>query len=305
MFNFLKEKLTKVYAHFSSKVQALFNQNRIDKATLNELYKLLISADVGVKPSQAILKNLEVALKEGKLESGSDMKSLLETQLIELLTKASPSDLTLRPSSSSTKNIILLVGINGSGKTTCAGKLAYTYIKQGKRVVLVAADTFRAAAPQQLQGWAKKTGATISLGLENQDPAAVVYEACQRFTQENFDCLIIDTAGRLQTKEPLMRELSKIKRTIERQLPHVPLTTLLTIDAMLGQNSLTQAQVFHEATPLNGIILTKLDGTGKGGIVFAIRQELGIPILYLSLGEQLDQLRSFDAVEYVATFLGK
>lgn len=293
MFNFLKEKLTKVYAQFSSKVQSLFNRSTIDQSTLQELYELLIQADVGVKTTKTILSKLENELKQGTLQSGLDIRKQLEIYLTSLLLKKECH-----------APVILLVGINGSGKTTCAGKLAHFYRQQNKRVLLAAADTFRAAAVEQLESWADKTGASIIKGKEDQDPASVVYEACAQFKAEHFDYLIIDTAGRLQTKEPLMRQLSKIKRTIERQLPDTKICTLLTLDAMLGQNSFSQAKLFNEATAIDGILVTKLDGTGKGGIVFAIQQELGIPIAYLSLGEHLDQLKIFDPHEYITIFLG-
>ena len=167
-----------------------------------------------------------------------------------------------------TQNVYLLVGINGSGKTTFAGKLANSFTKNGKRCLLAAADTFRAAAPEQLTEWSKKSDASLFTGTQNQDPASVVFGACDQYKKENFDTLIIDTAGRLQTKDNLMKELEKIKRIVAKQLPDHQVTTLLTIDAMLGQNSFSQAKIFNEATDVNGLVLTKMDGTGKGGIIF-------------------------------------
>ena len=197
------------------------------------------------------------------------------------------------------------MGINGSGKTTFAGKLAYDLHKQGKKVLLVAADTFRAAAPEQLKQWAIRTGASIINGKEGQDPASVVFTGCEQFKSQGFDALIIDTAGRLQTKTNLMKELEKIHKIISRQLPNYTPCTLLTIDAMLGQNSFEQATLFNESTQLDGIVLTKMDGTGKGGIVFAITQQLGIPVAYIAYGEQPEQLKLFNAQEYVQELLNQ
>ena len=221
-------------------------------------------------------------------------------------------------------DIILLVGVNGSGKTTLAAKLAYQAKREnpstpfdcaqdrlrqssglgtGKKVLLVAADTFRAAAQEQLAGWAHKLGVDIVTGSQNQDPASVVFAGCKKFKDENYQTLIIDTAGRLQTKTNLMKELEKIKRIITQQLPNLPVTTLLTIDAMIGQNSLEQARIFHESTSVSGLALTKMDGTGKGGIIFTIAAELNLPILLVSFGESPEQLKYFDAQEYVQALL--
>jgi fused signal recognition particle receptor len=191
------------------------------------------------------------------------------------------------------------VGINGSGKTTFAAKLANAYVTQGKKTLLVAADTFRAAAVEQLTTWATRTNTPIVTGNPGQDPASVIFQGCQQFNLHHYDALIIDTAGRLHTKTNLMHELAKIKRIIAQQLPNEPVETLLTIDAMLGQNSFEQAKLFKECTHVNGIVLTKMDGTGKGGIVFSIAHELNIPITFISYGEQLTQFASFNPHTYV------
>jgi fused signal recognition particle receptor len=306
MFSFIKDTLSKIYTSVTSKVHALFSREIIDQETLNELEQILIQADTGVKTTKKILAALQEKVRTGQIAKGSDLQVALEEELLALLTQKSiehaPTSLSLELRRASP--IYLLVGINGSGKTTFAGKLAHLYRSQGKRVLLVAADTFRAAATEQLTEWARRTGADILTGQGNQDPAAVVFQGCEKFKKENYDILIIDTAGRLQTKVNLMRELEKIKRVIAKQLPDTPersrrISTLLTIDAMLGQNSFEQARLFHESTQLNGIVLTKIDGTGKGGIVFAITQELGIPIAYLSFGEKVDALKSFNAPEFI------
>jgi fused signal recognition particle receptor len=199
--------------------------------------------------------------------------------------------------------IYLLVGINGSGKTTCVAKLAHLFKNQGKKVLLVAADTFRAAAPEQLAAWATATNATLVIGTPGQEPASVVFAGCEVFAEGEHDIMIIDTAGRLQTKTNLMRELEKMRRIIEKKAPNASVCTLLTIDAMLGQNSLEQARVFHESTPLDGIILTKMDGTGKGGIVFAIMHELKIPIVFMTYGEKLEDMAQFNLTDYITSLL--
>ena len=296
MFNFIKEALSKVYSQFTSKVQSLFARNTIDKETLKELEQLLISADTGVKTTSKILNSLEQSWQKGAIAKGSDLQQALEQQLITLLdTKQAPAEC----------QVYVLVGINGSGKTTFAGKLAHQKTQEGKKVLLVAGDTFRAAATQQLIEWAHRAHSQIVVGKENQDPASVIFQACEPFKQQNYDTLIIDTAGRLQTKTNLMKELEKIKKIINRQLPDYSVCTLLTVDSMLGQNSFEQAKIFNESTNLDGIVLTKMDGTGKGGIVFSIVQELHIPVAYISYGESIDQLKPFNAHEYVKQLIGE
>jgi fused signal recognition particle receptor len=295
MFSFIKDTLSKIYTSVTTKVHSLFSRETIDQETLKELEQILIQADTGVKTTKKILATLEEKVRNGTIEKGSDLQSALEQELLALLAQQKPIQ----------KNAIyLLVGINGSGKTTFAGKLAHHYRAAGKRVLLVAADTFRAAATEQLQQWALRTSADIVTGQGNQDPAAVVFQGCEAFKNGAYDILIIDTAGRLQTKVNLMKELEKIKRVITKQLPETPeqsrrVNTLLTIDAMLGQNSFEQARLFHESTQLDGIVLTKIDGTGKGGIIFAITQELGIPVAYLSFGEKIDALKPFEPTAFV------
>lgn len=290
MFSFIKDTLSKIYSSVTTKVHALFSRESIDQETLKELEQILIQADTGVKTTKKILAVLQEKVRAGVIAQGSDLQTALEQELLALL--AQQKSILPTP-------IYLLVGINGSGKTTFAGKLTNRCSTEGKRVLLVAADTFRAAATEQLEQWAKHTNTDIVTGQGTTDPAAVVFQGCEKFKQGNYDVLIIDTAGRLQTKVNLMKELEKIKRVITKQLPDTPITTLLTIDAMLGQNSFEQARLFHESTQLDGIVLTKIDGTGKGGIIFAITQELGIPVAYLSFGEKIDALKPFNATEFV------
>ena len=298
MFSFIKRSFQKIYTAVTSKLGALFSRSTIDEKTLKELEILLISADTGVKITGSIIDQLKEQLKKGKLSAGNELQNALGDILGTILNRVNNNNQEITDT-----QIHVLVGINGSGKTTCAGKLAHHYAKQGKKVLLVAADTFRAAAPEQLTRWAEKIGTDIVLGKPNQDPASVAFTGCQQFIDQKYDILIVDTAGRLHTKINLMNELAKIKRIIAKKLPDKSINTLLTIDAMLGQNSFEQAKLFKENTDVNGIILTKMDGTGKGGIVFAITQELDIPIKYFTFGEQQDQIAPFDAPRYVKELL--
>lgn len=296
MLSFIKNKLHKIFSTVTSQLGSFFTRTIIDESALKELEVLLISSDVGVGTTRSIIAELKKQIGS-TIADGAQLKSALHTILLSILTKNSP---TQTPD----QHIFLFVGINGSGKTTSIGKLAHSYTQQGKKVLLVAADTFRAAAPEQLSQWARQTNADILCGKEGQDPASLVFQGCEKFKKEQYDILIIDTAGRLQTKINLMHELAKIKRALTKQLPEMPIATLLTIDSMLGQNSFEQAKLFKESTDVNGIILTKMDGTGKGGIVFAIAQELSIPVIYLTFGEQSDQIKLFNAQEYVTELLG-
>lgn len=296
MFSFIKSKLQKIFSTITSKLGSFFNRTVIDEAALKELEILLISSDVGVATTRSIIAQLRATIETGSID-GARLKSCLNDILLDILLQHRSVDFDKQ-------TIFLFVGINGSGKTTSIGKLAHRYVKQGKKVLLVAADTFRAAAPEQLAQWALTTKTDIMCGKEGQDPASLVFQACEKFKKEQYDILIIDTAGRLQTKVNLMHELAKIKRVVEKQLSNASVATILTIDAMLGQNSFEQAKLFKESTNVNGIFLTKMDGTGKGGIVFAIAQELSIPIACLTFGEQYDQLKNFDPHQYVTDLLG-
>lgn len=297
MFNFIKNTLQKIYSQVTQKINALFSSNTVDESTLQELEKILISADAGVSITTEIINDLRKQMLSGTIVHGSDLKAALEKQLIAILSQHQPS------TDCTNASVYMLVGINGSGKTTFAAKLAHRHIKQNKKVLLVAGDTFRAAAVAQLQEWATKIGASIYTGKPEQDPASVIFAGCQKFKDENFDILIIDTAGRLQTKTNLMHELAKIERVIKKQLPSSNICILLTIDSMLGQNSLEQAKLFDQSTKLSAIVLTKMDGTGKGGIVIALASTLHIPIGYISFGEKPEQLKVFDSEEYVKSLL--
>lgn len=292
MFNFIKEQFKSIYTHVTTKLSGLFSRTSIDQESLKELEKILIEADVGIAVTKELIQNLSNSIKEPI--SGIELKQLLHDQLLQIAQQ--------RPYQESAR-VYVLVGINGSGKTTFAGKLANYYRQKGKKVLLIAADTFRAAAREQLAAWATATQSTLVQGAPEQDPASVVFKGCEEFKKNNADIMIIDTAGRLQTKVNLMKELEKISRIINKQLPDIPTHTLLTVDAMLGQNSFEQAQLFNESTKLDGIVLTKMDGTGKGGIVFAITSRLKIPVAFISYGEKSSQLIPFDPQQYVYDLL--
>jgi fused signal recognition particle receptor len=303
MFGFIKDKLSKIYTTFTSKLAGIFNKESIDADSIKELESLLISADMGVKSTKQIINKLNQDVQAGKIQKGQDLKNALESLLIEQL---HGKDLDTKDC-----KVFVLVGINGSGKTTFASKLANLHAD--KRILFVAGDTFRAAAVEQLNQWAKKLNIDIEVGPSTslrmngapQDPASVIYSGCERFKKDGYDILIIDTAGRLQTKVNLMKELEKIKKVILKQLPENKICTLLTVDSMLGQNSLEQAKLFNESTNLDGIVLTKMDGTGKAGIAFAIVQELNIPIAFICFGEEVDKIKKFDAKEYVEQLLSE
>ncbi len=296
MFSLIKKAFSKVYTQVTGKLRTLFTRQTVDEDTLSELERILISADTGIHTTRLIIDNLRKAAASGLLKEGADLEKALHSQLKKLLS-THPYD----PEA----DVYLLVGINGSGKTTFTAKLASLLLRQGKRVLLVAADTFRAAATEQLQAWADKLSLDVVSGAENQDPASVVYTACEQFKQGDYDALIIDTAGRLQTKVNLMKELEKIRKILSKQLTDKKISTLLTVDAMLGQNSFDQAKLFKESTDVNGIVLTKMDGTGKGGIVFSITEQLKIPIAYISFGEKVEQIAPFNSNEYLKGLLGQ
>ncbi|MBX9830764.1 signal recognition particle-docking protein FtsY [Candidatus Babeliales bacterium] len=295
MLGFIKDKIKKVYAGFTKKISSLFLRNQLDEEFFTELSNLLLVADVGVKTTERLIVQLKEQVSNKTIENSDQLREQLEQMLQTILEKPSRQ--------AATQPIILMVGINGSGKTTFVGKFASRLKKQGKKVLLIAGDTFRAAATQQLAEWATRAEVEVFIGRENQDPASVIFDGCTRFSQGGFDHVIIDTAGRLQTKTNLMRELEKMRKIIDRQLPGLPVATWLTVDAMLGQNSLRQAEVFHEATSLDGVVVTKLDGTGKGGIVFSIIDQFNVPIMFVAFGEGIEDISEFNARDYVHDLL--
>lgn len=293
MLGFIKTKLTKAYQAVTHKLAHLFTGTTVDQAWLDELRKILLAADTGPAMTNIIVARLEEKAKESGL-SGENAQKLL-AQILESLLPP--------PAARTTPRVLLVVGVNGSGKTTFVGKLAAQYGQEGKRTLLIAGDTFRAAAVQQLAQWAVHAGATLHCGKEGQDPASVIFDGCRRFREENFDHLIIDTAGRLQSKTNLMQELAKIKRTIHKCLPEAPFETWLVLDSMLGQNSLAQAHQFHEATTLSGLVITKCDGTGKAGFLLNIAHDLQLPVTYITFGEKSDAMAAFDSSRFIRELL--
>lgn len=294
MFAFLKEKLKKIYTQVTAPLAALFSRARIDEDMLTELEQLLLQADTGVKTTRACITHLREKMRDGSIVTGADARTALADHLLSILRRSTYKK---------TPRVYVMVGVNGTGKTTCAAKLAALHMARDKKVLLAAADTFRAAATEQLAIWAQRTNADIVTGTPEQDPASVVFAACQKCIRESYDILIIDTAGRLQNKTNLMNELEKISRVVAKFFPSPDdVATLVTIDALLGQNSAEQARLFNRAVRLDGIILTKTDGTGKGGIMFALSEELALPVVYMSFGEGIDDLAVFSPDEYIQKF---
>ena len=293
-FNKIAEGLKKTRDSMMGKVDALLNSfTKIDEAFFDELEESLIMADVGAVTSARICENLRKKVKEEGLSDPSAVKGALKEIIAQMLAGDEALNLSTKPS------IILVIGVNGVGKTTTIGKLAHNLHEDGKKVLLAAADTFRAAAIDQLQIWADRAGVDLVKHGEGSDPAAVVFDAINAGKARGCDVVICDTAGRLHNKKNLMDELSKIARVIDREAPGCAKEVLLVLDATTGQNALNQAKLFQEAAGLTGIILTKLDGTARGGVVIGIKEELNIPIKYIGVGEQIDDLRPFDSKDFV------
>jgi len=292
-FSRLKEGLTKTRNNITSRIDDLIKYyNQIDDELFEELEETLIMADVGIQTTEDIMNKIRQKVKNEKISDVSKIKELIKEQVIKILEDNNHSLNITSPT------IILVVGVNGVGKTTTIGKLASKYRKEGKKVLLAAADTFRAAAGEQLEIWSKRAGVPIILHGESADPAAVVYDAIQSAKARSIDILICDTAGRLHNKKNLMNELAKINRIIEREFSEAQKEILLVVDATTGQNAITQASLFKETVGITGIALTKLDGTAKGGVVLAVKAQLGIPIYYVGVGEQIDDLQEFSARDF-------
>jgi fused signal recognition particle receptor len=290
----LRDGLAKTRTTFGEKVSALFLGGKVDEAFLDELEEGLIASDVGAQTTAVVLKDLAERFKRKDLSSPGMVRERLRQVLQEVLAPAS-SRLTVTASPFA----ILVVGVNGTGKTTTIGKLASRLKGEGKAVLLAAGDTFRAAASEQLAIWGERSGIAVIRHREGADPGAVVYDAIAATKARKADVLIVDTAGRLHTKSNLMEELKKVRRIMERELPGAPHEVLLVVDATTGQNALVQAKMFRDAVGVSGIVLTKLDGTSKGGIVFAIAKELGLPVKLVGIGEGVEDLRDFDPKEFV------
>lgn len=301
LFSKLKETLTKTRQNFVSKVTQLVSTHKeIDEEFYEELEDILLQADVGVAATCRLLDQIRCEVQQKKISETEEVRDLLKKKMIELL-----GEDALLQTGTTPPTVILVVGVNGVGKTTTIGKLAYRMRQEGKDVLLVAADTFRAAAIEQLEIWSERTGSGIIKHMAGSDPAAVVFDALQAAKKRGTDVVIIDTAGRLHTKTNLMEELRKIERVITREHPEAPHEVLLVIDAATGQNALRQAELFKEATKVTGIALAKLDGTAKGGIVLAISEELGIPVKLVGTGEGMEDLRDFDSHEFVSALFAE
>ncbi len=294
-FGKLINGLTKTRNSFVSGIDSLFSGfSEIDEDFYEELEEILIMADIGVNTTEKIIDNLREKVKEQKIKEIAVCRELLIDSIKEQMkVDESAYDFENRTS------VVLLIGVNGVGKTTSVGKLAGQMKEQGKKVILAAADTFRAAAIDQLTEWSHRAGVEIIAGQEGGDPAAVVYDAVNAAKARKADVLICDTAGRLHNKKNLMEELKKINRIIEREFPEAYRETLVVLDGTTGQNALVQAKQFSEVADITGIVLTKLDGTAKGGIAIAIQSEMNIPVKYIGIGEQIDDLQKFDADRFV------
>ncbi len=294
LFDKIKKGLAKTRAAVGNQLASIVRSFSSDREEmLEELEETLIMADLGVSTAMKVTDTLRESVKEKKLYDADAILSELKATLLDILTE------NVKEETATKQKAILIVGVNGVGKTTTIGKLASRYIAEGKRVVLAAGDTFRAAAGEQLDIWAKRSGADIIRHAEGADPAAVVFDAANAARARGADVLICDTAGRLHNNQNLMNELAKIRRVLERELPDADIESYLVLDATTGQNALIQAKKFNEVANLSGIILTKLDGTAKGGIVISIADEMSLPIKYIGVGEQIDDLTEFDAEGFV------
>ena len=294
-FDKLKQGLGKTKSSIDEKINNVFSVFRkVDEELLEELEEVLVMSDIGIETSVKIIDNLRTKIKKEKIEDEDAVKAALKDIMRDILDIAEPKlNLDTNPS------IILVVGVNGVGKTTSIGKIANNLVKQGKKVVVAAADTFRAAAVEQLEVWANRSGSMIVKKEEGSDPASVVFDAIQKTNEVGADVLIVDTAGRLHNKKYLMDELFKIKRVIEKEMPEASKEVLLVLDAETGQNAISQVKAFKETTDITGIVLTKLDGTAKGGVVLGIVSENQIPVKFIGVGEQIDDMQVFNSKEFL------
>lgn len=302
-FQRLRKGLAKTRGGWVQKIEGIFQSRRWDEEALATIEEILISADVGVKATQKLLESIRRQYPKGDQETTNDPSLSLQQEIIIMLTGRQRS-VEISPLSESPW-VIVFLGVNGVGKTTTIGKVAFKYREQGKRVLLVAADTFRAAAIEQLEVWGERAGAEVVKHQAGADPSAVVFDGIHAAQKRKADVVLVDTAGRLHTKVHLVEELKKIRRIIGRKQAGAPHETLLVLDATTGQNGLQQARVFKEAIDITGIVLTKLDGTAKGGIVVGIQEELEIPVQYIGVGEAVDDLQPFDPTSFVRALFDK
>ncbi|MBR5913332.1 MAG: signal recognition particle-docking protein FtsY [Selenomonadaceae bacterium] len=299
-FDRLKAGLAKTREKLADKIDELLHSSvKIDDELLDELEETLIMSDVGTKTTEKLMENLRKGVRKAEIKSADDVKRFLSNQIREILIEEEGTNVDVEP-----PYVILMIGVNGAGKTTTIGKLSAYYGECGKKVMVAAADTFRAGAIEQLEVWAKRTGAEIIKHSEGSNPSSVALDAVRSAVAKNFDVLIVDTAGRLQNKFNLMEELKKINRIIGKGIPGAPHEVLLVLDATTGQNALRQAELFSKSANITGIVLTKLDGTAKGGMIIGIKEELNIPVKWVGVGERLDDLRPFNAKEFADALFG-
>jgi len=294
-FDKLKKGLNKTRENLTNKIEKLIiGYADIDEELLDELEETLIMADVGLPTTEKLMKAVRKGIKKKEINTPEDLKPFLAKEIADILTEGDCSTAMAKDG----PTVILVIGVNGAGKTTTIGKLSAYYKEQGKSVMVAAADTFRAAAIDQLKVWSQRTGAAFIQHEEGSDPAAVAFDAVKAAKARHVDILLVDTAGRLQTKSNLMEELKKINRVISREIPDAPHETLLVLDATTGQNAISQAKLFTQAAPISGVVLTKLDGTAKGGVVIGIKAELSMPVKWIGVGEKVEDLRPFVAEDF-------
>lgn len=302
LFKRLKDGLSKTKNGITGKIEDLIKSyQKIDEELFEELEEILVTADIGVQTTMDIIEDLQDKVKERKITDPQEVKELLKEKLIEILNELPDSSLNIKSSPA----IVLVVGVNGVGKTTSIGKIAHRLKLEGRKVLLAAGDTFRAAAIDQLKIWGDRVGVDVIKHQEGSDPAAVIYDAIQAAKARNTDVLICDTAGRLHNKKNLMNELGKVFRIVEREYPNALKEVLLVLDATTGQNAVQQAKTFGEVANITGLVLTKLDGTAKGGVVVAISKELGIPVKFIGVGEKMEDLQEFDPKTFVEALFGE
>lgn len=292
----LKDGLKKTRRGFIRSLdEILLGKKQLDDQTVARLEEVLVTADIGVKTAYQLLESVTERIKRRELDDPHMVMNHLREVIADMLSEV---EAPLRIGYGSEPFVAMVVGVNGSGKTTTIAKMAARYQAAGRKVLMVAADTFRAAAVEQISIWGQRVGCTVIKGKEKADPSSVVFEAMERAVEEEAELVLVDTAGRLHTRVPLMDELKKVRRTISKKLPSAPHETLLVIDASMGQNAIIQARTFNEAVPVTGIALTKLDGTAKGGVLVGISNELKIPVRYIGIGEKMDDLRDFNARDF-------
>ena len=299
-FDRLKAGLTKTREKFIDKIDELLHSSaKIDDDLIDELEETLITSDVGMATTEKLIAGLRKGVRRAEINSPADVKNFLSNQIREILTEEEGSVVNVNP-----PRVILMIGVNGAGKTTTIGKLAAYYKSQGKKVMMAAADTFRAGAIDQLEIWAERTGSAFIKHSEGSNPSSVALDAARSAVAQKMDVLLVDTAGRLQNKYNLMEELKKINRILGKGIHGAPHEVLLVLDATTGQNALRQAELFSQTAGITGIVLTKLDGTAKGGMIIGIKEQLNIPVKWVGVGERLDDLRPFNAKEFADALFG-